>query len=102
MEREQGRRLQYEAEHIFQIADRDKNGTLDPAEQAFGDRWAEECLRKLVHEYFIGGRIPLPGIAEPQLADPSAMTWPEFRQHFQALAAAKDAAQRASTSSMPD
>ena len=89
-------RLQRTAEHIFQLADRDKNGTLNPAEQADGDLRAERALRQLVHENIIGGQIPLPVVAEPQLADPSAMTGPEFRLHFQALAADKDAALRAS------
>jgi hypothetical protein len=89
-------RLQRSAEHIFQLADRDKNGTLNPAEQADGDLRAERALRQLVHDNSIGGQFPLPGVAEPQLADPSAMTGPEFTEHFRALAADKDAALRAS------
>jgi hypothetical protein len=89
-------RLRRTAEHIFQLADRDKNGALDLAEQAEGDQRAERALRQLVHDNVIGGPIALPGVVEPQLADPSAMTGPEFTQHFQALAAARDAAVRAS------
>jgi hypothetical protein len=88
-------RLQRTAEHIFQLADRDKNGTLGPAEQADGDLRAEKALRLLVHDNIIGGPNPLPGVAEPQPADPSAMTRPEFTQHFQALAAGRDATLRA-------
>jgi hypothetical protein len=88
-------RLQHTAEHIFQLADADKNGTLNPAEQAAGDLRAEKALRQLVHDNIIGGPIQLRAVAEPQLADPSAMTRPEFTQHFQALAAGKDAAVRA-------
>jgi len=89
-------RLLRAAEHIFQLADGDKNGRLNPAEQAKGDLRAEKALRQLVHDNIIGGRIPLPVVAEPQLADPAAMTGTEFTQHFQALAAREDAALRAS------
>ena len=89
-------RLQRAAEHIFQLADGDKSGRLNPAEQAEGDVRAERALQQLVRDNIIGGRIALPVVAEPQLADPSAMTGPEFTQHFQALAAGKDAALRVS------
>src|SRR5262245_10443189 len=89
-------RLQRTAEHVFQFVDSDKSGTLSPAEQARGEWRAEKALQQLVHDNVIGGQIPLPCVAEPQVADPAAMTRPEFTQPFRVLAAKKDASLRAS------
>jgi hypothetical protein len=89
-------KLERTARHLFQLADADKNATLSPAEQARADLRAEKAIRQLVHDNAIGGQNRLPNVVEPQLADPGAMTGLEFTQHFQAMAANRDAALRAS------
>jgi hypothetical protein len=88
-------KLERTARHLFQLADADKNATLSPAEQARADLRAEKAIRQLVHDNTIGGQNRLPNVVEPHLADPGAMTALEFTQHFQAMAANKDAALRA-------
>jgi hypothetical protein len=89
-------KLERIAQHVFQLADGDTNGSLDPAEQAQADLRAQKAIRQLVHDNTIGGRDRLPSVAEPQLADPAAMTGPEFVRHFEALAASKDTDMRSS------
>jgi len=88
-------KLERTARHLFQLADADRNGSLNPAEQAHADLRAEKAIRQLVHDNTIGGQKRLPNVAEPQLANPAAMTALEFTQHFQAMVASNDAALRA-------
>ncbi len=87
-------KLEGRAQHVFAQADADNSHALDPAEQAQSDLLAEQEIHKLIADHTIGGRKILPPAIEPKLADRDAVTVAEFSQHFQSLAAKKDATLR--------
>lgn len=50
-------KLERTAQHVFQLADADKNGSLNPTEQAQADLRAEKAIRQLVHDNVVVRQI---------------------------------------------
>lgn len=87
--------LKQRAQHVFDLADKDHDDRLDPAEQSDAVTRMQKAFSLLSQANTLGGpRIP-PKITEPQPADPDHLTASEFIPLFLARAARYDAQLRA-------
>lgn len=85
-------KLKVQAAKLFEQADENHNGALDPTELPAGFSRAEKVIESFIKDHTVHhGSKPWPTVPEPILANKNKMNESEFTLHLMALASRMDA-----------